>query len=208
MRIFFSLVAIYFSSCLILNATCPVITLPRMKIAPIPVPLVPNRIIDSVPPANTGKSHLGSITFLLPVDEFSGSHSFGFGLSYAWSHKRFGTLQLIPAKLLGFTAEIGVRNFIGKMENIAANEFTYGDYLYMHLFGGVIYNPLRKGNIRLMGGPTLGLYMRDSEFGMGGQLDASYHMGDRISVSPGLYIFKHKQANAQFSVYLKLDYAF
>ena len=166
-------------------------------------------VADTMKTGNAGNLHILSAGILLPVDEFSLTHVVGMGVSYSWSNRRFGYLKVLPKRIIGFTADAGLKYFMGRKEEVVAgNEFRYGNYLYLHAFGGMIYNPLKEGNLKLLAGPAMGIYMGHGEFGWGGQLEGSYYLNERISLSPALFLFKHKEANALFSAMLKFDYSF
>ena len=151
---------------------------------------------DSLP----GKSYRVSINLSVPVDEFSETHFLGAGVSYAWSNNRFGLLSKAPGKLLGFTADAGVDYFFGKKITESGIDFRFKNYWNLHAFGGVIFNEGTNINVRVLTGPTLGIYYGETEFGYGAMLDASYYITEKISLGPMLRFFKNKAANAQWGL--------
>src|SRR5688572_11770907 len=167
-----------------------------------------NYINDSARVPLSGQKHMVSIGIIFPIDEFSRTHSMGFGINYSWSNGRFGQLNRLPKKALGFTVEAGIKYYLGKNSTVAGNDFRYGNYTYFHAFAGLIHNPFSKVNVRLMAGPALGLYMGNAEAGFGAQLEGNYFFNDRFSISPGLFVFKHNEANAHYSVFLKVSRCF
>ncbi len=163
---------------------------------------------DSIPKNNGGYSHSVSFGLILPVDEFSETHIGGISAGYAWSAQRFGILERIPSRFIGFTADGGIDYFLGKKEYVAGNDFRYGNYANVHAFGGIMFNPGTNGNIRLTAGPVMGIYMGNTELGLGAQLDGAYYFSKRIGVMPGFIVFKNKEANAQWSAFLRASVLF
>lgn len=153
-----------------------------------------------------GKNNAASLGINIPVGEFAETHIVGISLNYSWSHYRFGKLNKVPKKLIGFTANAGIDYHFGKKENIAGYDFRYGSYIYLHVFGGVIYNPCKQGNIGLTTGPTLGIYKGNADLGLGVNLNGSYYFNDRIALTPGVTYMKHDKANALWVTSIKATY--
>jgi hypothetical protein len=159
---------------------------------------------DSHKPA----SHTAAIGINIPVGEFSETHFAGISLDYSWSKHRFGILKTLPEKVIGFIANGGIDYYFGKKETVAGYEYKYGSYTYLHAFGGIIYNPVKKGNISLMAGPTMGIYKGGSDIGFGVSWQGSYYFTQRIAFTPGILFMKHKEANALWAPFLRASYNF
>jgi hypothetical protein len=68
----------------------------------------------------------------------------------------------------------------------------------------VIFNEGRKINARVLAGPVMGIYSGNTEFGYGSQLDGAYFFSEKFSIGPGVTMFKNKEANAQWSLFVKV----
>jgi hypothetical protein len=143
-----------------------------------------------------GKSNAAAFGINIPIGEFSKTHIAGISLSYSWSHHRFGNLKALPKKIIGLTANGGADYYFGKKETVAGYNYRYGGYVYLHAFGGAVYNPCKKGSITLTGGPTMGIYKGNADFGFGVNLGGSYYLTNRIIVLPGIIFLKHNKAAA------------
>jgi hypothetical protein len=166
---------------------------------------------DSVPGSPNyikGKNNAGAFGINIPVGEFSKTHIAGIGLDYSWSHHRFGNLKVLPKKLIGFTAKGGIAYYFGKKETVAGYDYRYGGYLYLHAFGGAIYNPCKKGNITLTIGPTLGIYKGSADVGFGVNLGGSYSLTDKIALRPEIIFLNHHEAAALWVVTMRAVYSF
>ena len=171
----------------------------------------PNMILaqadTSVTPNYTkGKNNAASLGVNIPVGEFSETHIGGISASYSWSHRRFGKLNKLPKKLIGFIANAGIDYYFGKKETVSGYDFKYGSSVYLHVFGGAIYNPCKDGNITLTTGPTLSLYKSNADLGFGVNLNGSYYFNDRIAITPGVIYMKHNKTNALWAVLMKATY--
>lgn len=153
-----------------------------------------------------GKSNTASLGVNIPVGEFAETHIGGISVNYSWSHHRFGKLNKLPKKLIGFTANGGLDHYFGKKETVSGYDFKYGSYVYLQVFGGAIYNPCKDGNITLTTGPTIGLYKGNTDFGFGVNLNGSYYFNDRIALTPGVIYMKHNKTNTLWVVSMKATY--
>lgn len=155
-----------------------------------------------------GKTHSAAFGLTIPIGEFSETHIGGISAHYSWSNHRFGRLKAIPENLIGFTANGGIDYYIGKSETVAGYDYRYGGYIYLHAFGGAIYNPCKKGNITLTAGPTMGIYKGSADIGFGIVLNGSYYITDRVAITPGLMYMKHDKTNALWAASFKATYIF
>ena len=155
-----------------------------------------------------GKNNAAMFGINIPVGEFSKTHFAGISLEYSWSDHRFGSLMVLPKKLMGFTANGGLAYYFGKKETVAGYDYHYRGYLYLHVFGGAIYNPCKKGNITLITGPTMGIYKGSADVGFGINLAGSYSFTDKISLRPGIIFLKHHEAAALWAIAIGAVYSF
>ncbi len=164
-----------------------------------------------------GYRHAVSGGINVPIGTFSESHIAGISSSYSWSHHRFGYLQARPRKLVGFTADGGIDYYLGKSITEAGYDFTYGNYLYLHTFGGIICNPgkknrqkgyLCKTNIRLTAGPAMGIYKGNADVGYGIKLSGSYYLTEKLAITPGMMFMKHTLASSLGTAMISTTYNF
>jgi hypothetical protein len=153
-----------------------------------------------------GKNNVASFGVNIPVGEFAETHIGGISLNYSWSHHRFGKLNKLPKKLIGFIANAGIGYYLGKKETVSEYDFKYSGYVYLHIFAGAIYNPYKQGNVVLTTGPTLGIYKGNADLGFGVNLNGSYYFNDRIAITPGVIYMKHNKVNALWAFSIKATY--
>ena len=158
--------------------------------------------------AQTGKQHAVSLGINAPIGEFAETHIAGIGSHYAWSAHRFGKLAALPKKWVGFTANGGIDYYLGKKVKVAGYDFKYGGYIYLHAFGGLIYNPTKKENITLTTGPTMGIYKGSADAGFGVNLGISSQVTDKIAFSPLIMYMKHNNTNALWIASVRATYVF
>lgn len=164
---------------------------------------------DQRPPGN---SHQVSMNILVPVDQFALSHSFGFGLFYQWSNQHFGRsdqFKIDSLNRLSFLAGGGVEYYFGKEDiNTAGYQFSFDNYFYIHVMPGIHYRFAKNADMSFLLGPTLGIYNSNASFGVGANLQAQYYLRSNISLGPTLLFKKHSDADALWSVGLKVGYNF
>jgi hypothetical protein len=158
--------------------------------------------------AENGKNNSVSLGINIPAGEFSQTHIAGISAGYSWSHHRFGILDAVPNKLIGFTADGSIDYYFGKKETVAGYDYRYGGYIYLHVFGGAIYNPAKKMNISLTTGPTMGLYKGSADFGFGVNLSGSYYVTNTIAIAPAIIFLKHKEAAPLWVAAIRGTYSF
>jgi hypothetical protein len=172
--------------------------------------LIQSRLLAQTDPSSkqAGKTQAAAFGINIPVAEFSETHIAGLSSSYSWSNHRFGKLDALPKKRIGFTAHGGVDYYFGKKVIVAGYDFKYGGYTCLHTFGGVIYNPVKKGNIMLTTGPAMSLYKGNADVGFGVMLNGSYYYDNKIAFTPGAMYMKHDKTNALWVISLKASYIF
>ncbi|MET0463555.1 MAG: hypothetical protein ABW007_10385 [Chitinophagaceae bacterium] len=127
----------------------------------------------------------------LPFGRFAESHAAGVGLSYNWSHHRFGD-NINARKLIGFTAQAGFDYFFGKNDTLLGHTFKNRNAMYVQVMPGIIYNPGAKTAIMLLAGPSLGIYNDASSISFSAGLNCTYHISPTISAGPSLVLRKHE----------------
>lgn len=154
-----------------------------------------------------GRDHSASFDLHAPVGDFGKSQFIGAGISYSWSHHRFG--RDIKAKLLGLTFNGGGDYYLGKKVTIANNPFHYGDYLYLYAAAGLMANTGENGNISLTAGPAMGLYRGNSDWGWTTRLFGTYYFRENIAVGPGVsYKKQDRETHSLWTVSLRVSYIF
>jgi hypothetical protein len=156
----------------------------------------------------SGKMNSASIAVNFPLGGFSSTHIVGTSAEYAWSNYRFGKMDIKPVKPFGFLANTGLAYYFGKKETAIGYPYDYPGYLFLHIYGGVIYNPWKKGNVNLTLGPALGLYNGNTQFNMGGKIEGSYYIKEKIGISPAFLIMKEHGADALWVISFKAAYCF
>ena len=94
-----------------------------------------------------------------------------------------------PVKPVGFIVNSGIDYYFGKDRTISMYQYKYGNFTYIHAYGGAIYNPYKRGNINLTAGPALGIQDEIVEFWWGINLSGSYYINEKIAITPGI-LFK------------------
>lgn len=105
-------------------------------------------------------------------------------------------------------AAAGIDYYFGKKESVAGYDYTYGGYLHLYSFGGVIYNPSKKGNITFTAGPVMNIYKGATDVGFGFILNGSSYFTGKIAVTPGIMYTKYDKANALWAASCKATYIF
>ncbi len=162
-------------------------------------------------PQSTARSNEVSLNINLPFSGYLKDISnFGLGLEYRWSNGRFGRMPALPSKPIGFTFNTGVDYYFGQKEDVGSYSYKYEGTTYFHAYGGIIYNPCKRGNISLTAGPSLELYDGNSEFGFGLNLSGSYYMCGcgNFGISPNVTLMKQGSSEAVVSGGVKVKLAF
>jgi hypothetical protein len=146
-----------------------------------------------------GKSNSISAGVNIPFAAFSATHNFGAGIDYSWSNHRYGRMDETPVNPVGFTVNLGADYYWGKNETIGLYTYDYSTYTFLHTYGGIIYNPGNKVNTSLTGGPTLGIYSGNTEFGLGVNLSGNYYLNKNIAITPVLIFMKESSSDPLLS---------
>jgi hypothetical protein len=164
-----------------------------------------NIVAQDKPAHSGGQDHLASLDLHIPLGVFARSQFAGAGLSYSWSHHRFGA-NISSSKLIGFTFNAGGDYYFGRSIKTAGSPFQYGGYIYTYLLAGIISNPRPKLNLSLTAGPTLGIYKGNTDMGAGVNLFGNYSIEKNLSIGPGVTYKKHPDADALWTGTIRLSY--
>lgn len=154
-----------------------------------------------------GKSQTIAFGIYKPLGIFSESHVAGAGIDYSWSRHRFGR-GISPAKSIGFIIHGGLNYYLGKKIKTVGYDFRYGGYLNMYAMPGIIYNPVKNGNIVLTAGPALNLYKGGANAGIGINVSTNYFISENIAVGPGIIYKKHTNTDGLWTVAISASYIF
>ena len=155
-----------------------------------------------------GKSNSLSLGPDIPFAYFSDTHKYGAGLNYSWSSHLYGILNALPKKLIGFTLNSGVDYYFGKKENVSGFNYRYDKYIYLHAYGGAIYNPCTKGNISLTAGPALSLYRSNTQFNFGANLEGSYFFNKNFAIAAAVTLMKESDSDILVTASLRGVFVF
>ena len=150
-----------------------------------------------------GKANILSAGINIPLGDFSNTHVLGFGAEYFHSNHRFGSMKTKPVKAVGFIYSGGIDYYLGKKEKVSSYPYKYHGFTLLHGYGGVIYNPCKKGNISLITGPALGLSNGTAGFWWGVNLNGQYYFNEKFAIAPGLIFMKQHLADGIWSATLR-----
>ncbi len=151
------------------------------------------------------KASTVSVSIHLPVGSFSTSHIAGVGAEYAPGRHWYAKTK---PKKFRFTYQGGVAYYFGKKETVSGYDYDYPGYFFLHAFGGLLYIPVKRTDIKLTAGPALGIYNGNTQFNIGGKLEGVYFISRDIGIGPGIIMMKENGANAIWSVALKGTFVF
>jgi hypothetical protein len=139
----------------------------------------------------------------LPVGDFSSSHLIGIAVDCSPTRHWFG---LLKRKKIAFTYNGGLVCYFGKKETVSSYPYNYPGYLFIHAFAGVLYNPFKKTSITLTTGPALRIYNGNTQFNIGGKLEASYYISNRFAIGPGIILMKESGADPIWAASVKATF--
>ena len=137
------------------------------------------------------------------MGNFSSTHIVGIAAEYSLSDHRFGQMDVKPVKPVGFIINSGIAYYFGKKEMVSGYPYKYPGYTFLNLYGGIIYNPWKKGNINFTAGPALGIYNHHTRFNIGSKLEGSYYVNKNLAVSPAIILMKEHGADAFWAATVK-----
>lgn len=147
-----------------------------------------------------GSEHCISLSILRPIADFSSTHFGGIAAGYEPSNHWFG---LFKRKHIAFTYNGGLACYFGKKEKVSGYPYKYPCYFFLHAFGGVLYNPVRKLDFTLTAGPALSIYNGNKRFNIGSKLEGTYYFKNRFAVSPGIVLMKDSHADPLWAVSIR-----
>ena len=133
-----------------------------------------------------------SLGLNVPIGDFSSTHIAGIAADCSPTRFLYG---IKSTKKLFFTYNGGIAYYLGKEEAVSGYAYDYPGYLFIHAFGGVLYNPIKNGSITLTAGPALGIYNSNTQFNLGSRLEFSYYISKNIAIGPGIILMKESEAN-------------
>ena len=154
-----------------------------------------------------GESNAVAFGLYLPLGVFTQSHIAGAGIDYSWSRHRYGR-KISPAKLIGFTVNGGINYYVGKKITTAGYGSHYGGYINLYAMPGLLFNPLKNGNISLTTGPSLDIYKAGANAGIGINLLGNYFVSKNIAIGPGIIYKKHTNTDALWAATIRASYIF
>ena len=152
---------------------------------------------------SASKSQALSFGISVPVGDFAATHFGGLTVEYSWSKKPFGPIREIVTKQFGFIVTGGVTYYFGEKEKVSGYPYDYPGYIFIHAFGGVLYNPVKSGSVSLTAGPALGIYNGNTRFNFGSKLEASYYISKNIGIGPGIILMKEPGATSLWAASFK-----
>jgi hypothetical protein len=117
-------------------------------------------------------------------------------------------MNISPEKMLGFTFNTGMAYYFGKKTATAGYDFKYGNYFYLHVMPGLLFNPRSNANVSLLAGPSLGIYKNSADWGFTAIVNGNYYLTKNICVGPGLGYKKHADTDALWNVFVRASLTF
>jgi hypothetical protein len=124
----------------------------------------------------------------LPAGEFSETHNFGVGLTYSRGDYRTMRIKKVGLSKIKFTYQAGVAWYNGRREVRYDYSYDYPSFILIHLYGGLRYRPSSSVELKLLSGPAMGIYDKQSLFNIGADLVGGYFINDNFSINPGIGI--------------------
>lgn len=154
-----------------------------------------------------GKQSSISFNIARPIGNFSGTHFGGFAIEYSISKRQLGLMKSKPANSFSFIATGGFAYYFGKKETVSGYPYDYPGYFFIHAFGGVLYNALKKGSIVFTAGPGLGIYNGNTRFNLGSELELSYYISKKLAIGPGIKLMKESGSKPLLATAIKTTIA-
>lgn len=102
----------------------------------------------------------------------------------------------------------GANYYLGKKIQTAGYSFRYGGYINLYALSGLIYTPIKKGNMALAAGPALNIYKGAPNAGMAIKLMGNYFFSENIAIGPAMTCMKHKNTKALWAIAARASYVF
>ena len=152
---------------------------------------------------DTTRNQSVSAGLLVPLGNFSATHSGGIGLQYAWHIK-----DKAKEKAFYFIANGGIGCYFGREEKVVTVSYTYPVFLLVHAYGGIVWQPVKTIAFALTGGPALGWYNSTARFNFGSKLEGYYRLSPKVSAGPSLQLAKEKGSDPLWAGSLSFQYHF
>ena len=111
-------------------------------------------------------------------------------------------------KKTGWIMAASLSHFPGKKETIGNGSYRYSGYSLLDLQGGLAWYPVQKTGFLLSTGPGLGYYSKIFRFTITGQLQGSYAISPKTTITPGFSFIKEPGSDALWSPSLQLGFLF
>ena len=151
------------------------------------------------------KGYCLSVALAVPIGKFSSTHLIGVAAEISPSAH---TVSLLKQPKIGLTYNGGVACYLGKKETVSSYPYKYPGFIFIHAFAGAICIPTKGLDIKLTGGPALGIYNGNLNFNIGSKLDINYHFSNTLSIGPGIIMMKEFGATSLWSASIRTTVAF
>jgi len=156
----------------------------------------------------SGKNHTSSIGIILPLGDFTSTHFLGLSTEFSFSNHRFGRLENVPSKKIGWLVSGGCDLFFGKKEIIATATYKYPIYIVPYLGGGIILNPGKRTSFSLIAGPALSVYSKTTRLNFRSTFQYNYSISKFINAGIRLTITKESISEPLWSSSVFVGYVF
>jgi hypothetical protein len=157
------------------------------------------------PPSKQDKDFVLSVALVVPVGKFSSTHLLGVAAEISPSAH---TVSLLKQSKIGFTYNGGVAYYAGKKETVSSYPYKYPGFIFIHAFAGATCIPAKNLEIKLTGGPALGIYNGNLNFNIGSKLDVNYYFNNTLSIGPGIIMMKEFGTTSLWSASIRASIAF
>ena len=147
-----------------------------------------------------GRENAVSFAVNVPTGNFSTTHFIGIAADYSPARHRFGLLKL---KRFALTWAGGAAYYFGKKISAIDYTYHYRSYIFIHVYGGILYKPAKKTNLVLYAGPGAGIYHGDWRFTFGSKLEMNYFINQHFGIAPGILLMKENGTDALWAASLK-----
>jgi hypothetical protein len=159
--------------------------------------------------AKKGFEHEVSLQFLRSLGEFGETHPYGARLAYRHSKHRFGLLDTLPGKRIGFVYGGGLSWLNGRVEerqNLPS--YRYDDFICLFFFGGVQYRICRNGELSLRAGPALSRYSETTRYNWYSGANGGFQLNSRWGIQAGFDFLKENRSAWLAMAQLGMAYSF
>ena len=155
-----------------------------------------------------GKKHQVGVAIDMPISTFFKTHFAGLSAGYSYSNKRFGILHKVPAKRTGFLGSATISVYLGRDEKVVTSSYHYPLYYLLTTYGGIIHHFSNKIFLTIGAGPSLAYYNKTFRFNIGADLSVGYQLNEKISIKPGILLWKETISDPLYAGTLMVSYSF